>query len=291
MEPPPLVSETLAAKRAAKAAATAAGAHHHHQTAGLGRHRGGCCGSLSPTGPLSPTSSLTSLQEGHGAAVALHGLGCYPLGHHLRMVASSPRPMSSSSRPSSGRSARLPSPGVSDLWRSESAASLASVQSAFDGSFSATPVWSSYAGPQALPAALATGDTLALAQLLADDAALQRACGALPPLGPLAPGLGREQRFAAVFGAYPNPGGADLGGGSGHQGASGPHQHAFAGLRLAPGPHGGAAPSGVATQLCGQMPQRTQRAGLQNHTGGLAQAARQMQRGALSNAWPLDFAA
>ena len=75
MEPPPLVSETLAAKRAAKAAATAAGAagqlhHYHHQhhhqmhgLAGLARYnKGACCGSLSPSGPLSPTSSLTSLQ-------------------------------------------------------------------------------------------------------------------------------------------------------------------------------------------------------------------------------------
>jgi hypothetical protein len=290
VEPPPLVSETLAAKRAAKAAATAVG-QHHHSHAGVGsRHRGGCCGSLSPTGPLSPTSSLTSLQDGPNGA-ALHGLGCYPLGCHSR-VASSPRPMSS--RPYSGRSMRLPSPGlVSDLWRSESAASLASVQStaAFD-SFPGTPVWSSPAGPQALPAGLPSGGCMALAQLLADEAALQRVCGALPPLGPLSPGIGGDPRLAAAFGSYPNTTGVAAGGGSCCQrSASGAHQQAFGGLRLSPASHGPTVPEHAPMHGCGQPLPLVQQVRSQAPQGGLAPAAWQLQMPALPNAWPLGLAA
>ncbi len=114
MEPPPLVSETLAAKRAAKAAATAAGAagqlhqyhhhhqhhhqqHHHHQMhglAGLARYnKGGCCGSLSPSGPLSPTSSLTSLQVRHTAWPLLVGLGAAQMAtHSVSMLSHCPVP-------------------------------------------------------------------------------------------------------------------------------------------------------------------------------------------------------
>ena len=175
-------------------------------------------------------------QAGGGGLGGPHGLGCYPLG--LR-VASSPRPVAS--RPLSGRSMRFPSPGVSDLWRSDSAASLASLQSTALDSFPGTPLWSPVGpAPQGLgPAAhhaLANLDCAALAQLLGDGAALHSTFGGVPSLGPSHAGLsGRDARMAAGFNAYPARDTTSAG--IGRQSSADMGQHDFSSPRMSPPLH------------------------------------------------------
>ena len=130
---------------------------------------------------------------------------------------------------------------------------------------------------------------MALAQLLADEAALQRACGALPPLGPLAPGVGHDARLAAAFGSFPNPSNVPVGGGCCQQNAIGSHEEAFGGLSLSP--HGPMLPEHAPMHVCRQPLPFVHQARLQDLPGGLPPAAWQMQAPALPNAWPLGLAA
>jgi len=234
------------------------------------------------------------VQEGHaggGGLVPQHGLGCYPLGVR---VASSPRPVIAS-RPTSGRSVRFPSPGaVSDLWRSESAASLASLQSAAFDSFPGTPVWSPLGPPPQMPlgtaghAPLSNRDCAALAQLL-DETALREACAGLPALGPSTPALfGRDLRLPTGFASSYTTMGASFGGNSQQQAGSG--QQDFSGLRALPSSHEALSRHDAGPHGCGE-PALFGSHGSAQGSLGPSHGAWSMQTAALANAWPLSLAA
>ena len=237
------------------------------------------------------------MQEGHadgGGLTAAHGLGCYPLGVR---TASSPRPVTS--RPSSGRSMRFPSPpGVSDLWRSESAASLASMQSTAFDSFPGTPVWSPvgpapHTAPHTRgPAGHSTSDwdCVALAQMLADEAALQRACGRLPPLGPPPPAAAfdRDAHLAAAFSAF-STGGPSVGG-IGQYPATGTQQQAFSGTRVPSTSHTALRCQDSGAPGWGEPMLFEAHAGVQG-SSSLAQPEWSMHVAALASGWQLVHAA
>ncbi len=233
------------------------------------------------------------VQEGHaggGGLVPQHGLGCYPLGVR---VASSPRPVGS--RPSSGRSVRFPSPGaVSDLWRSESAASLASLQSAAFDSFPGTPVWSPLGPAPQMPlgiaghAALSNRDCAALAQLL-DETALREACAGLQSLGPSTPALfGRDLRLTTGFAGSYSAVEANFGGNSQQQ--AGSVQQDFSGLRALPSSHEAPSRRDAGPLGCGEPALFGLHGSAQGSLGPL-QGAWSMQTAAVANAWPLSLAA